>query len=91
MRSRACALVAVAAAVGALAAACDSLECGAGTHEERGACVAKVDYCLCGPGTVMVPTDAGCHCELTPPTCGQNTTWDADAGVCRLVTPAAGA
>jgi len=31
---------------------CPSLECGDGTHEENGTCVANIPY-KCGPGTIF--------------------------------------
>jgi hypothetical protein len=38
---------------------CTNLQCGDGTHEENGLCVANIPY-SCGPGTVFVKG----HCFL---------------------------
>jgi hypothetical protein len=91
MRSGAYLLVGVAVGIAALALSCDSLECGSGTHEESGTCVANAGECLCGAGTVRIDTDTGCHCEVVSDPCGPLTTWDGDGGMCRLMQPLAGA
>jgi hypothetical protein len=71
----------------ALVSSCDSLECGAGTHEEGGACVADPAACLCGVGTVSVPTDDGCECVpdgLSCP-CGPGTVSEPTEDGCQCV------
>jgi len=56
---------------------CSKVECGDGTHEENGKCIANSGN-WCGPGTVST----GGRCETVPNPCGPNTTYDGDAGVC---------
>jgi hypothetical protein len=70
--------VAVTAVVGAGLAACSSLACGDGTHEDNGSCVSNAPQ-PCGPGTV---SSNGECIPLAGSPCGPNTSWEGDAGLC---------
>ncbi|MBI5482060.1 MAG: hypothetical protein HY906_24610 [Deltaproteobacteria bacterium] len=60
---------------------CSQVECGTGTHEEGGKCVANLEN-ECGPGTYST----GGQCvPVTGSPCGPNTSWvvdDAGVGLC---------
>lgn len=75
-------------------AACDALECGAGTHEEGGRCLADETPCECGPGTAWLSTDSGCECvPIDACPCGPGTVSEPTDGGCQCVplSPLAGA